>query len=110
MIRTLHYRAITVISIPQDIAEEKDHIHQSLGNCRYRNWAFTKANKTKQQPQSPQSNKDDNTSVQAFQMIIPYIVVSLKDRRTLISPLVSQQHSILPTPSGISLFMLRTNP
>ena len=65
VIRTLHYRANTVISNPQDIAEEKDHIHQSLGNCGYPEWAFTKANKCKQPSQSPQSNKDDNTSVQA---------------------------------------------
>ena len=34
----------------------------------------------------------------------------LKDLRTLTSPLVSQQHSSLSTPSGVSLFMLRTDP
>ena len=73
VIRTLHYRDNTVISNPQDIAEEKDHIHQSLGNCGYPDWAFTKANKSKQPSQSPQSNKDDNTSVQARQVTIPYI-------------------------------------
>ena len=73
VIRTLHYRANTVISNPQDIAEEKDHIHQSLGNCGYPDWAFTKANKSKQPSQSPQSNTDDNTSVRARQVTIPYI-------------------------------------
>ena len=48
MLFTLHYRANTVISNPQDIAEEKDHIHKSLGNCGYVDYAFIKANKTKQ--------------------------------------------------------------
>ena len=70
VITTLHYRARDVISKSQDIAEEKDHIHKSPGKCGYSDWAFIKANKTKQQAQSPQSNKDNNTS---DQVNIPFI-------------------------------------
>ena len=42
----------------------------------------------------------------------PFLIlrVSPKDLRTLSSPLAFQQHSSLSTPSGASLFTLRTNP
>ncbi|XP_072037197.1 uncharacterized protein [Amphiura filiformis] len=49
VIRTLQYRADTIISETEQVPEEKDHIEKSLKNCGYPNWAFLKANKKKSQ-------------------------------------------------------------
>ncbi|XP_071848595.1 uncharacterized protein [Apostichopus japonicus] len=40
VIRTLHYRADTIISDQSDIPSEKDHIEGTLKRCGYPNWAF----------------------------------------------------------------------
>ncbi|XP_072014754.1 uncharacterized protein [Amphiura filiformis] len=70
VIRTLQYRADTVISNSEDIPEEKDHLQKALGNCGYPGWAFTKANKTKDstKPTTGEVNHDNRT-----QVTIPYI-------------------------------------
>jgi len=70
VIRTLHYRADTVVSNSQSIAEEKDHIQESLGNCGYPRWAFTKAKTTKD---STKSNTRDSYQESSTQVTIPYI-------------------------------------
>ena len=49
VVRTLHYRADTIISGTEEIAKEKDHIKSSLKNCGYPDWAFLKATKKKGQ-------------------------------------------------------------
>ena len=51
VIRTLHYRAETIVSENNQISKEKDHIKKSFKNCSYPDWAFFKANKKKGQQQ-----------------------------------------------------------
>ena len=55
VIRTLQYRADTIITDSDQIPKEKDHITGSLKNCGYPNWAFTKANKKKPANTEPNS-------------------------------------------------------
>ena len=71
VIRTLHYRADTVISNPHAISEEKQHVQESLGNCGYPNWAFTKAKKTKDST-TTSDNQNSAASSRTF-VTIPYV-------------------------------------
>lgn len=71
VIRTLNYRANTIISDPKEIDQERNHIHKSLGSCGYPNWAFQKAKKSKSS-----TNTDNNTATtsgSATQVTIPYV-------------------------------------
>ncbi len=72
VIRTLHYRADTVISSLQKIPEEKQHIQKSLGSCEYPKWAFAKARKTKDSTNTTSANQK-STSDSRTQVTIPYI-------------------------------------
>ena len=45
VIRTLNYRADTIISDKDNVTQEKNHIKTPLKTCGYPNWAFVKANK-----------------------------------------------------------------
>ena len=51
VIRTLFYRANTIISDPVQIDKEKEHITSALHKCGYPNWAFHKAAKTHEDTQ-----------------------------------------------------------
>ena len=67
VIRTLNYRADTIISDSEQISEEKDHIKTSLQRCGYPNWAFQKVNKAKQR------NKGAAGQSIKARVTIPYI-------------------------------------
>ncbi|XP_072041441.1 uncharacterized protein [Amphiura filiformis] len=69
VIRTLQYRADTIISENELIPEEKDHIKESLKNCGYPNWAFLKANKSRKDQKQPDGGGQPNNA----RVTIPYI-------------------------------------
>ncbi|XP_072050059.1 uncharacterized protein [Amphiura filiformis] len=69
VIRTLQYRADTIISENDLIPEEKDHIKESLKNCGYPNWAFLKANKSRKD----QKQSDGGGQPNKARVTIPYI-------------------------------------
>ncbi|XP_072033246.1 uncharacterized protein [Amphiura filiformis] len=69
VIRTLQYRADTIISENELIPEEKDHIKESLKNCGYPNWAFLKANKSRKDQKQPDGGGQPNKA----RVTIPYI-------------------------------------
>ena len=46
VIRTLHYRAETVVSDQREVSSEKDHIRGALEHYGYPNWAFEQAKKS----------------------------------------------------------------
>ena len=71
VVRTLHYRADTIISGSEEIAKEKDHIKSSLKNCEYPDWAFLKATKKKGQEQH-QLNSQSGRSVKT-RVTIPFV-------------------------------------
>ncbi|XP_072048744.1 uncharacterized protein [Amphiura filiformis] len=54
VIRTLQYRADTVISNSEDIPEEKDHLQKALGNCGYPVGRLPKRTKPKTPLNPPQ--------------------------------------------------------
>ncbi|XP_038055844.1 uncharacterized protein LOC119727843 [Patiria miniata] len=68
VIRTLQYRADTIISDEDQIPKEKDHIQTSLHQCGYPNRAFHKVNKNKHQ----RKDKGGAKPVKA-RVTIPYI-------------------------------------
>jgi len=76
VIRTLQYRADTIISDAEQIPEEKDHIKNSLKNCGYPDWAFLKATKKKGQKDPPGGTSGHSNKARAT---IPYIA-GLSDR------------------------------
>ncbi|XP_072022914.1 uncharacterized protein [Amphiura filiformis] len=69
VIRTLQCRAETIISESELIPEEKEHIHESLKNCGYPNWAFLKANKSRKD----QKQSDGVGQPNKARVTIPYI-------------------------------------
>ncbi|XP_072039327.1 uncharacterized protein [Amphiura filiformis] len=69
VIRTLQYRADTIISENELIPGEKDHIKESLKNCGYPNWAFLKANKSRKDQKQPDGGGQPNKA----RVTIPYI-------------------------------------
>jgi hypothetical protein len=70
VINTLFHRADTVISNPQAIVEEKQHVTQALSKCGYPQWAFNKINKPK--PEKPSANKDSTVKSRG-QIVLPYV-------------------------------------
>ena len=70
VIQTLFHRAETVITNPQVVVEEKEHITQALSKCGYPPWVFDKINK----PKSVKSNSNkDSTTTSKGQIVLPYI-------------------------------------
>ncbi|XP_072022533.1 uncharacterized protein [Amphiura filiformis] len=70
VIQTLFHRAESVITKPQAVVEEKQHITQALTKCGYPEWAFNKINK----PKSAKSNHNrDSTVTSKGQVVLPYI-------------------------------------
>lgn len=73
VIRTLHYRADTIISDQSDIPSEKDHIEGALKRCGYPNWAFEKAKKQKPDTNQCSTNANpDSESTTKTLITIPY--------------------------------------
>ncbi|XP_072041173.1 uncharacterized protein [Amphiura filiformis] len=68
VIRTLQYRADTIISDSEQVPEEKDHIKTALNNCGYPDWAFLKATKSKEPKTGGASGQTNRARV-----TIPYI-------------------------------------
>ena len=62
VIRTLHYRADTIISDSNAVADEKAHVEGALKPCGYPNWTFQKAKKSKPvvSTKEPNSNQADD--------------------------------------------------
>ena len=69
VIRTLQYRADTIISGNDRIPEEKDHVKGSLKNCGYPDWAFSKANKKKPANAAPNTGGGQSKT----RVTLPYI-------------------------------------
>ena len=88
VIRTLNYRAETIVSDPVEITKEKEHIKSALRHCGYPDWAFHKANKPQRdtQPTQPRSHQGDHPP---RRVTIPYIE-GLSDRLRK----VYREHSI----------------
>ncbi|XP_072048557.1 uncharacterized protein [Amphiura filiformis] len=68
VIRTLQYRADTIIGDSEQVPEEKDHIKTALNNCGYPDWAFLKATKSKEPKTGDASGQANRARV-----TIPYI-------------------------------------
>ncbi|XP_072042909.1 uncharacterized protein [Amphiura filiformis] len=73
VIRTLHYRAETIISEEINIPHEKDHIDGALRKCGYPDWAFEQAKRkidAKKAPVTP--NEDSEQATRKTLITIPY--------------------------------------
>ena len=71
VIRTLFYRADTIISENKDIEEEKKHIKVALDKCGYPGWSFHKAKKTKEDTQKPSQPRQGNR--RPARVTVPYV-------------------------------------
>ncbi|XP_072028434.1 uncharacterized protein [Amphiura filiformis] len=69
VIRTLHYRAETIISEEINVPHENDHIDGVLRKCGYPDWAFEQA-KRKKAPVTP--NEDSEQATRKTLITIPY--------------------------------------
>ena len=87
VIRTLNYRADTIISDPEEIRKEKEHVRTALSQCGYPDWAFHKANKPQRDTQAPERGTGNDRQPQ--RVSLPY-VEGLSDRLRK----VFRQHSI----------------
>ena len=68
VIRTLNYRAETIISEQSKIQEEKAHIRSALEKYGYPDWSFEKAI----EPNSPHSKNSDASTTSKARVTIPY--------------------------------------
>ena len=72
VIRTLHYRAETIISDRKEVPPEKDHIKGALQKCGYPDWAFEQAKRTKaNSSETPVAAKSSDTTKKIL-ITIPY--------------------------------------
>ena len=73
VIRTLHYRAETVVSDQREVSSEKDHIRGALEHCGYPNWAFEQAKKSNKDTKSSATiSPTSETSKRGTLVTIPY--------------------------------------
>ncbi|XP_068671745.1 uncharacterized protein [Montipora foliosa] len=75
MIRTLEQRANTLISHPEEVEKEKEHIRKALNLCGYPSWAFQKATSPSQRDHQRQG-QEQRTGPRGFRNIritIPYV-------------------------------------
>ena len=74
MIRTLTYRAETIISDVYEQREEKEHIKTALGRCGYPDWAFHKASQRKSdtETETPTENRGQSGQKPA-RVNLPYV-------------------------------------
>ena len=97
VIRTLNYRADTIISDPEEIRKEKEHVRTALGHCGYPDWAFQKSNKPQRDTQAPTERGTGNGGRQ-LRVTVPY-VEGLSDRLRKVFRQHSVQASCKPTNS-----------
>ena len=104
VIRTLFYRAETVVTDPVDQVSELDHVKSALRNCCYEDWSFKRACTKKQQKETTQTESPKTTTNKTF-VVTPFVQgvsepirrlfnsygvsVSLKPHQTLHQLLVS---------------------
>ena len=88
VIRTLNYRADTIVSDPEEVRKEKEYIKTALGRCGYPDWAFHKANKPQRDTQAA-PERVGGSGGKPRRISIPY-VEGLSDRLRK----VFRQHSI----------------
>ena len=73
VVQTLHHRAATVTSDPEDLVTEEKHIHQALSRCGYPNWVIRKGSRKHQQNKVQDSKQKDSQQKSAGHATIPYI-------------------------------------
>ena len=82
VIRTLFYRAETVVTDPEDQVNEKEHIKSTLRRCGYENWSFKGACTKKQQKVASETDSSKSTTKKTF-VVAPYVQgVSERVKRT----------------------------
>ena len=69
VIHTLNHRAASIITDPEKLVEEQDHVKKALRGCGYPKWAFHKAAKKGKKPPTESGN---GRSEKALAMI-PYV-------------------------------------
>ena len=79
VIRTLNYRAETIVSHPEEVLKEKQHIKTALGHCGYPDWAFHKAGKSYKDQPSEAAERGPGGGRPPTRITIPY-VEGLSDR------------------------------
>ena len=70
VIQTLFHRAESVITDPDSVSKEKDHIEQALEKCGYPQWAFNRIKEPKKP--KPSANGNNSTTTKG-QVVLPYV-------------------------------------
>ena len=74
VVRTLEHRANTLISDPDELQKEKEHIRKALNLCGYPNWAFHKASLSQREYHRQVHEQRAGPSVSRnIRITIPYI-------------------------------------
>ena len=72
VIRTLNYRADTVITSVDEQRKEKQHVAAALRNCGYPGWAFHKAKTSKEDSVTPSTSTATPTGRRPTRIAIPF--------------------------------------
>ena len=74
VVRTLEHRANTLISDPDELQKEKEHIRKALNLCGYPNWAFHKASLSQREYHRQVHEQRAGPSISRnIRITIPYI-------------------------------------
>ena len=75
VIRTLEHRANTLISHPDEVEKEKEHIRKVLNLCGYPSWAFQKASSSSQRDHQRQGQEQRTgpSGLRNIRITIPYV-------------------------------------
>ncbi len=82
VVRTLDYRANTIVSTQEEQQKEKTHIETALSQCGYPRWAFHLARKPKDKTKENSKSNQHSDSKRKVNITIPYVEgISEKIRR-----------------------------
>ncbi len=73
VIRTLNYRAQTIVSQESEKEKEKTHIREALAICGYKPWAFHTALKKKEAKDKKNTNTNSERQNRKVNVTLPYV-------------------------------------
>jgi len=73
VVKTLHKRAHTIVTDPEDEQQEIQHVNEALKNCSYPDWAIKRAIKPRQPSQNRKNTTNTSGGYRKPAVAVPYV-------------------------------------
>ena len=73
LVKTLYYRAETLISSEEAKKKEKENIRKALRRCNYPEWALKEGQKKSEEKKQNETSKEVKTKEKKDYVVLPYI-------------------------------------